>query len=166
MAFQTFTQTQQSTEAPALPGTWKLVHGRAITLEPREAGVLKVAHGQVWATYEGPHAGALNDMGDHVIGVGQTLVLGAGEKLVIEAWNGRAPAYFSWDPLPAPALAPRFVRVVQPLADLRAALGLAGGAVVRLLAGLAGLAWDVVAPRERGPRGAFDARACTATAKA
>ena len=147
MAFQTFTQTQQSSGSPALPGTWKLAAGRAITLEPHEAGVLKVAHGQLWATYDGPHGGALNESGDHFVGVGEQIRLGAGQRLVVEAWNDHAPAYFSWDPLPAPVHAPRLVRLVQPLADLRLALALGAGALARLLAGVAGLALELVAPR-------------------
>ena len=149
MTFQTFTQTQQSSAAPALPGTWKLAAGRAITLEPREPGVLKVAHGQLWATYDGPHGGALNESGDHFVGVGGQLRLYAGQRLVVEAWNDSAPAYFSWDPLPEPVRAARMVRLVQPLADLRLALALGAGALGRLLAGVAGLAADLVAPRGR-----------------
>jgi DUF2917 family protein len=145
MASQTLTQMQQSSSAPALPGTWKLAAGRAITLEPREAGTLKVAHGQLWATYDGPHSGPLNDLGDHFVGVGETLRLRPGQRMVIEATNGMHPAYFSWDPLPVPVAAPRLARVVQPLADLRLALALGAGAAGRLVAGLGGLAWDLVA---------------------
>jgi hypothetical protein len=148
MASQTLTQMQQSS-SPALPGTWKLAVGRAITLEPREAGTLKVAHGQVWATYDGPHRGALNDLGDHIVGVGEQLRLRPGQRLVVEAANGGQPAYFSWDPLPQPVAAPRLARLVQPLADLRLALALGAGAAGRLVAGLAGLAWDLVAGRGR-----------------
>jgi hypothetical protein len=149
MASQTLTQMQQSSSAPALPGTWKLAAGRAITLEPREAGTLKVAHGQIWATYDGPHSGPLNDLGDHVVGVGEQLRLRRGQRMVVEAANGAYPAYFSWDPLPLPAPAPRMARLVQPLADLRLALALGAGAAGRLVAGLAGLAWDLVAGRGR-----------------
>ena len=149
MASQTLTQMQQSSSAPALPGTWKLAAGRAITLEPREAGTLKVAHGQLWATYDGPHSGPLNDLGDHVVGVGEQLRLRRGQRMVIEAANGGYPAYFSWDPLPQPVAAPRMARVVQPLADLRLALALGAGAAGRLVAGLAGLAWDLAAGRGR-----------------
>ena len=149
MASQMLSQTQQSTAASALPGTWKLAAGRAITLEPREAGVVKVAHGQVWATYDGPHSGPRNDLGDHIVGVGQQLRLRPGQRMVIEAWNGQAPAYFSWDPLPVVAPAPRLARLVQPLADLRLALAFGAGAAGRLVAGLAGLAWDLVAGRGR-----------------
>lgn len=165
MAMQTLTQTQQS---PSLSGTWKLASGRAITLEPREAGTLKVAHGRLWATYDGPHQGALNELGDHVVGVGERLHLRRGQRLVVEPLNGRAPSYFSWDPAPiaAHSTAPDIARVVQPLADLRAALALGAGAAGRLAAGLAGLAWDLVAPRGRDALAdcAFNAqsRACRA----
>jgi hypothetical protein len=148
MASQTLTQMQQS-PSPALPGTWKLAAGRAITLEPREPGTLKVAHGQLWATYDGPHAGALNDLGDHVIGVGERLRIRPGQRVVVEAANGGQPAYFSWDPLPQPVRAPSFDRLVQPLADLRLALVFGAGAAGRLLAGAAGLAWELVAGRGR-----------------
>ena len=151
MAAQTLSQTQQSLSSPALPGTWKLASGRAITLEPRESGNLRVAHGQVWATYDGPHRGPINDLGDPVIGVGGQLRVRAGQRLVVEAWNGASPAYFSWDPLPAPVRGPAvsLARVVQPLADLRMALALGTGAAGRLAAGLAGLAWDLVVGRGR-----------------
>jgi Protein of unknown function (DUF2917) len=168
MDFQTLIQTHQSLSASALPGTWKLAAGRAITLRPREAGILRVAHGQMWATYDGPHQGSLNDLGDHVIGTGGQLRVRAGQRLVVESWGGQSPAYFSWDPLPVPAQfsAPRLVRVVQPLSDLRLALALGAGAAGRLVAGLAGLAWDVVAGRGRNGLAdcAFnaDARTCSA----
>lgn len=160
MSIQARPQTQQS--SPALPGTWKLVAGRAITLQPREEGTFKVAHGQMWATYDGPHPGALNETGDHIVGAGQTLRLRAGQRLVVESWNWQSPSYFSWEPLPVPTrrLAPRFNAVVQPLADLRLALVFGADAIARLVAGLAGIAWDVVAPAGREPalRRAFHGR--------
>ena len=149
MASQTLTQMQQSNDATALPGTWKLPAGQAITFQPREAGVLRVAHGQLWATFDGPHAGPLNDLGDHVIAAGERLRLCPGQRLVVEAWNTQAAAYFTWDPLPVAArTAPlRVAAVVQPLADLRLALTFGAGATVRLIKGLAALAWDALAVR-------------------
>ncbi len=135
--------------APALPGTWKLVAGRAITLEPREAGVLKVAHGQLWATYDGPHFGRDNESGDHFVSVGEKVQLRAGQRLVVEAWNQGAPAYFSWDPLPVrdPVTRLNVAAVMQPLADLRLALVFGAGAVGRLVSGLGLIAWGLVADR-------------------
>ena len=152
MAPQTLTQPHQSASAPALPGTWKLGAGRAITLQPREAGTVRVAHGRVWATYDGPHRGALNDLGDHIVGAGDLLRLAAGQRLVIESWQDESPAYFSWEPLPVPparARAASFAQLVQPWADLRRALALGAGAAARLAAGLAGLAVGFATARDR-----------------
>ena len=144
MTSPTLTELQQSSLPCALPGTWKLGAGRAITLQPREAGVLRVAHGQLWATFDGPHGGPPNDLGDHFVGVGEHLRLRAGQRLVVEARDARAPTYFSWDPLPVRGKAPRLAPVVQPLADLRMALALGAGAARRLVAGLAALAWGTL----------------------
>ncbi len=153
MASQTLSQTQQSLSA-TLPGTWKLAAGRALTLRPREQGVLRVAHGQMWATFDGPHAGPLNAQGDHVLGAGGELRVRAGQRLVLEAWNARTPAYFSWDPLPVavPVAAARMARVLQPLADLRIALLFGAGALGRLAAGVVSVAWELVAGGERKSR--------------
>lgn len=154
MAPQTLSQTQQTLSA-TLPGTWKLAGGRAITLRPREAGILRVAHGQVWATFDGPHGGPPTDLGDHVIGAGDELKVRAGQRLVVEAWSATTPAYFSWDPLPLPVLVatPRLAPVLQPLADLRMAWVFGAGALGRLVAGVASLAWELASGggRKTGP---------------
>ena len=131
MAHQPWPQTQQSI-APALPGTWKLGAGRAITLQPREAGSVRIVHGRVWATYDGPHRGALNELGDHIVGTGERLRLAAGQRLVIESWQDESPAYFSWEPRPLPVRAPSLAQLVQPWADLRRALALGAGAAACL----------------------------------
>jgi hypothetical protein len=162
MASQTLTQMQQSTAAPALPGTWKLPAGCAITFQPREAGVLRVAQGQLWATFDGPHSGPLNDLGDHVIGAGEQLRLRPGQRLVVEAWNTHAAAYFTWDPLPATVhrSSPHVAAVVQPVADLRLAFSFGADATVRLMKGLAAFAWGVLVARsaEHGHPYAKDAK--------
>ena len=65
MNLQTSPETQQSLigMGTRLPGCWQLGHGRAVSLLPREAGVLRVAHGRVWAT--------LDELtGDHVLHAG------------------------------------------------------------------------------------------------
>jgi hypothetical protein len=153
MASQTLTQMQQSAATPALPGTWKLPAGRAITFQPREAGTLRVAHGQLWATFDGPHAGPRNDLGDHVVGAGEQLRLRPGQRLVLEAWDPRTPAYFSWDPLPPAARVaePRVAAVVQPLADMRLAFTFGADAAGRLIKGLIALVWDVLAAKDGHP---------------
>lgn len=141
-------RSSPSSAAPALPGTWKLRGGRAITLQPREAGVLRVAHGSLWATFDGPHGGPPNDQGDHFVEVGDTVRIGAGQRVVVESWDSGAPAYFSWDPLPAVAFVPRLrmADALQPLHDLRLAVVLGAHAVVRLAAGLGRLAVQTVVP--------------------
>lgn len=148
MTAQTLTQTQLSLAAPPLSGTWQLPGGRAITLQPHESGLLRVAHGRLWVTFDGPHAGAPNDLGDRFVGPGEPLPLLAGQRLVAEAWTDGAPACFSWDPLPARNPS-RLTAVVQPLADLRLALAFGFGAAGRLIAGLLGVARALVT--RRGP---------------
>jgi len=130
----------------ALPGTWQLARGRAVTLTPASDGVLRVAHGRVWATLEGPHGRTPADSGDHVLSVGCALFVQGGQRLVLEAWNTSGASYFAWDPVfaPAPARRINLAGVVQPLADLRLAMVLGMRALGRLAAGLGRLAWDVV----------------------
>lgn len=143
---------------PALPGTWKLAAGRAITLEPRDAGILKVAHGRLWVTFEGPHPGRPNESGDHILAAGEQFRLAPGQRAVVEAWNDHCPAYFSWDPAPVAERARRVraADVMQPLADLRLALVFGGHAASRLASGLAAIAWQTVF----GPRETDEERAC------
>jgi uncharacterized cupin superfamily protein len=81
---------------PPLSGTWKLEAGRAMTLQPRENGLLRVLSGRVWVTCDGPHEGALNNRGDHILDCGDQIRLRAGKRWVIEAWTGAAPAHFNW----------------------------------------------------------------------
>jgi len=145
--------------ADALSGCWKLGSGRALTLRPSESGLLRIAHGQVWVTFDNAHLDDGVRGGDHFLGAGEELKLLPGQVLVMESWNtsSASPAYFSWDPLPAAsgvavasptrvALAQRALSlpwragVAQPLRDLRWALGLSAAASGRLAFGLAGAA--------------------------
>lgn len=146
------TQSEPSTRC--LPGTWKLAPGRAVTLRPREDGELRVAHGRVWVTFDGPHAGPLNDLGDQVLGAGEQLRVRAGRRVVLEPADRAEPAYFSWEfaVAAAPVRAAGSELVLQPLHDLRLALVLAGGAAVRLAAGLARLLLGSLRPRAARPR--------------
>jgi hypothetical protein len=145
----------QSAPAAALPGTWKLPRGRAVTLRPTVDGVLRIAHGRVWATVDGPHGGRPCDAGDHFLEVGRSMYVRAGQRVVIEAWNAGGASYFAWDPVLARSAAARprvsLAGVLQPLADLRAALAMAGRALAQLAAGLAQLAWAVLRGGRRAP---------------
>ena len=93
----------QQSAATAVPGCWTLNPGRAMTLQPRQAGVLRVSGGQVWATLDGPHAGPANDWGDLFLVEGEHLDLRRGQRLVIEptansADHLSAPACVEWEP--------------------------------------------------------------------
>lgn len=142
---------QQATDATTgqvdgLAGFWKLGAGRALTLHAAQAGVLRIAHGRVWATFDAASLDAQVRAGDHFLSRGESLMLQAGESLVMESFSAghAASAYFSWEPIAAcaparlPAAQPAGWRagVLQPLSDLRAAFGLAAGALGRLARGL------------------------------
>lgn len=83
-----------------LPGCWTLARDRAVTLDPREGGFLRVAHGAVWATLDGPHQGPANDLGDVVLRSGARIHLAPGQHVVLESFPAAAneDACFSWKP--------------------------------------------------------------------
>lgn len=136
----------------ALSGRWKLGQGQALTLRPVRPGVLQIARGRVWITFD--HACHDDGVrgGDHVLEAGDSLKLLPGQALVMESWATaqQRAVYFSWDPLPATegaSINARPARVfastarwqagaLEPLRDLETALGLAGAASVRLAAAL------------------------------
>jgi hypothetical protein len=111
-----------------LPGSWKLMAGRALTLWPREAAQLCAVHGGLWITLDGQLPGVPHGLGDHFLAAGESFTVPAGQRAVIEPW-GVAPdaqTYFSWDFVAArfsPSVLP-FRRwqpnLLQPLAALRA----------------------------------------------
>lgn len=145
----------------AVSGCWKLGDGRALTLRPTRPGVLRIAHGRVWITFDQAQRDDGVRGGDHFLGAGDSLQLLPGQALVMESWDAaqNTAAYFGWDPLPATAglaiaeqragalaRSPQWrTGVLQPLRDLRLAAGLAATASARLLAGLAGLAGALTA---------------------
>ncbi|WP_167772937.1 DUF2917 domain-containing protein [Ramlibacter humi] len=141
------TQSQQST--PSLPGTWRLEAKRAVTLRPREDGVLRIAHGRVWLTFDGPHAGPANDSGDRVLGAGEQVTVRAGRRVVLESSEKGVPAYISWDFVSQlrPVRTPRLQAVAQSWLDLQLATGLGLRAAWRLGAALAALALGSLMPR-------------------
>ncbi|HZY18865.1 MAG TPA: DUF2917 domain-containing protein [Ramlibacter sp.] len=137
-----------------VPGAWKLEPGRAVTLRPREEALLRVMQGRIWVTFDGPHAGALNDLGDRVVGAGETFHAPAGRRIVLEPMDSGVPAWFNWEfapeALPVATTARQGVR--QSWRELRLALGLAGGAAARLAGGLVRAAAGAVLPRPAAAR--------------
>ena len=125
-------------------GSWKLAGGSAVTLHDVHAAVLRITHGRVWATVDGPHCGPANNLGDLVLNAGERLTVQAGQRVVIEPWGSSASGasraneavYFSWDPAldssavplqgrghrPAQAGSRMQVAVVYPLRDVGLAL--------------------------------------------
>jgi hypothetical protein len=123
-------------------GCWSLMPGTALSLLPREAGVLRIASGRVWATVDGPHRGHGNESGDHFLQAGEALAVRGGQRLVFEPWSTVAdtPVYFDWTPSGCDGVAPAThwqLTVVQPARDLCHAVLSAVHALGRLLLGLA-----------------------------
>jgi hypothetical protein len=106
----------------ALAGCWKLDAGQALSLQARRAGVLRIAHGRVWATFDHADQSGSTRAGDHFLSRGESLYLQPGERLVMESFGiGHTPSvYFSWEPARAsrsaaavPASAPGVPRRVR-----------------------------------------------------
>lgn len=154
MTGQDIFQLQSTDAGPAVSGRWQLAPGRAISLRPRQAGVLRIAQGRVWATLDGPQQGAGNESGDHFLQRGQRLLVDAGQHLVFEPWSepGEAPVCFEWTPVTAGGSVPAArwnATVIEPLHEVGRALLMAGRALGRLALGLAGYAEFLVAGRGR-----------------
>ena len=153
MATKNFLELQPSRDASVV-ACWKLMPGRAISLQPIEAGVLRIARGQVWATVDGSSRTPGSALGDHFLRPGQQLAVRAGQHLVFEPYGaaGAAPVYFEWTALPE-SLAPRALHwqatVTRPLRDLGQAVLMAGRALAQLVLGLAGYGEYLVAGRGR-----------------
>lgn len=148
---------QPSVHRRAAAGCWRLAPGRALSLKPRESGVLRIARGRVWLSGAAPAQ-------DLVLQAGDALAVAVGQHVVLEPWalpgagDADAPVLFQWDPVAVPphhhrARAARDweLGVVLPLQELVRALAGAGRAVGaaavqvtaaagRLGAGLAGFA--------------------------
>lgn len=100
MGMQNSLESLHSPGDRAFPGYWKLAPGQAISLQPREAGLLRIAQGQVWLTLDGPHTGHGNESGDQFLKAGQGLGVRAGQRLVFEPCGKprETPVYFEWMP--------------------------------------------------------------------
>ncbi len=132
-------------------GCWTLAARRALSLRPRERGVLRIEGGLAWVTLDGPHAGPPGDQGDLWLGPGDTLVVAAGRRVVLESRDER-PVTFQWDFAPQPQAVPLGAGLAQDWCELRQGLGLALGAGGRLATGLARIGWRALRPRVPGVR--------------
>jgi len=85
-------------------------------LRPARAMLLTVREGRIWLTRSG-------DADDHVLGAGESLVVAAGQRLVVEPWRASEPARLDWKPLQVPVALPALRAAVAGSAR-RAAAGL------------------------------------------
>ena len=116
---------------------------RAMSLYPRVPSRLHIIQGCAWVTLGRAHEGAGNESGDLVLAAGESLVVPAGARVVMEPWqSGAGPLRFDWCAEPearSREQAERFGReVVTPSRELGVALGQAGLALARLVRGLLG----------------------------
>lgn len=152
MSSSNFLELQTSAGQDTVPGFWKLGPGRALGLQPRRPGWLRVAQGQLWVTLGAAHQGAGNELGDYFLHAGEQLAVRPGQHLVLEPFaRGQQQAVlfeltpsFECDPAPA---AQNAGAVTLSLRELGLALGMVGAALVHLGMGLMDYGRQVVSGR-------------------
>jgi hypothetical protein len=136
--------------------SWSLLKGQAQTFIPSSAGVLRVKHGQVWATLNAsswspqPRWCPEIDAGDVFVMPGHDLSLKAGQRVVIESWpvGDVAGSQLQWEPAAVSQRSQRWQQsVVQPVHELGRGLAVVARAVLQLAAGLVGYGEFLVAGR-------------------
>lgn len=103
MASKSVLNLQQSLSTSAATPTlcWQMAAGRALQFQADKTMELQIAQGRVWATLDGPHAGAANDWGDLVLRSGDRFTLQRGQRMVLESWSDSATggaARLVWSP--------------------------------------------------------------------
>ena len=133
-------------------GAWRLHPGHAMSLRPKQAAVLRIRRGRMWVTLGMPSALSPQASGDRFLRDGESLVVPAGARLVMEPLSPReadGPVCFDWSGA-AQAQDSRFGREVRaPLHEAVAAFGQAVWALVRVARGLLGYSEFLVAGRGR-----------------
>lgn len=83
-----------------LSSCWTLDAGQALTLQSPQAGVLQVARGRLWVTFNHAAQDPSERGGDHFLGGGESLHLSRGDTVVMEAYdpNRAVATCFSWVP--------------------------------------------------------------------
>ncbi|VTU20299.1 DUF2917 domain-containing protein [Variovorax sp. PBL-E5] len=74
-------------------GAWQLAAGHAMSLKASSASILRIRQGRVWVTRD---ATANFGSEDIVLAPGESLAIAAGERIVMEPWDGYGATY-SWD---------------------------------------------------------------------
>lgn len=78
-------------------GAWQIAAGEAMSLKASAESVLRIRQGRVWVTRD---ATALWGSEDLVLAPGESLRVAAGERIVMEPWDGHGATY-SWDAVSA-----------------------------------------------------------------
>ncbi|MES2585075.1 MAG: DUF2917 domain-containing protein [Pseudomonadota bacterium] len=152
MSSSNFLEFQTEQSQGTVPGFWKLAPGRAFSLQPRQAGLLRVAQGQVWVTLDVAQQGAGNELGDYFLGAGEQLSVRPGQHVVLEPFkqSQQQAVFFEWTPNPVhvqSSVAQDADAVKQPLRDLGQALGLVAMALLHLGTGLLAYGRQLVSGR-------------------
>lgn len=133
-------------------GAWRLHPGHAMSLHPRQTSVLRIHRGPVWVTLGERGALSPQASGDRFLMDGESMVVPAGARLVMEPLSARAedgPVCFDWTGA-AQLQDSRFGREVRaPLREAVAAFGQAAWALLRVARGLLGYSEFLVAGRGR-----------------
>ena len=79
--------------AAARRGAWQLAAGQAISLKASQGSVLKIRQGRVWVTRDADAQRASEDL---VLAPGESLGVAAGDRIVMEPWDGYGATY-TWD---------------------------------------------------------------------
>lgn len=133
-------------------GAWRLHPGHAMSLHPQETSVLRIHRGPVWVTLGEPGALSPQASGDRFLMDGESMVVPAGARLVMEPLSRRAsdgPVCFDWSGA-VRGRDSRFGREVRaPLHEAITAFGQAAWALVRVARGLLGYSEFLVSGRGR-----------------
>lgn len=84
-------------------GAWQLPVGQAASLRAASTSVLSVRQGRVWVTRDATDKWGSEDV---VLAPGESMTVAAGQRIVMEPWDGYGATY-TWD-------APRRWRVEPP----------------------------------------------------
>lgn len=163
-------ETQQSSPASqhmdTPSGSWRLGDREALALQPRVRSLLKVQAGGLWVTVT-PRRGRrsrsaepADRAGDLFLQPGETLIVAAGERAVLQPWHAGGAA-FAWDRVAAAVpqraavssreawgalVAPSWAELAVRTQSAIAHAGAAGLALGRLSVGL----WRFAVARRRG----------------
>ena len=140
MDYLPFVPASDCAQAASQPGSCRLAAGQAVRMRARQDGRLRVMQGPVWLTFDNAAHDASVQAGDHVLSAGDSVLLRAGQSMVMQAWARQGQAQVQWEAAPVAKALPvfgaasrrgvrlsRLARLVQRLARGPASAPLACG---------------------------------------